>query len=290
MAEKKKHNLIAADDSAVKKPAAKKPAAKPAEPETETEVKPAKPAGAAEGKAGAKKYRIIAVVLWVAAIAFEILAILLLCGKLNWTFMSTLGLVIIFLILDLACCVIGSQLWKKSNRLDPASEKNKVKFWLWNNMGLIVTAFAFIPFIILAFTNKNADKKTKTIAIIVAIIALLIGGLCGYDWNPVSQEDKEEAMEEYSDSCVYWTPFGHVYHLSEDCGSLNHSDNVYYGTVEKAIESNKTRVCSFCEKKYAEDPNYGTSLEEAGVEKSADGENEDETENETEEVGFEIDG
>ena len=43
------------------------------------------------------------------------------------------------------CLIIGSLLWKKANHIDPASEKNKVKFFLWNNMGLIVAVFAFVP-------------------------------------------------------------------------------------------------------------------------------------------------
>ena len=40
------------------------------------------------------------------------------------------------------------------------------------------------------------DKKTKTIAGIVAIVALLIGGLASYDWNPISTEQLEAARAE----------------------------------------------------------------------------------------------
>jgi len=102
--------------------------------------------------------------------------------------------IIIALVLDLVCVIIGAQLWKKANHIKPASEKNKFLFWLWNNMGLIACAVAFIPFVILALTNKNADKKTKAIATVVAVIALLIGGLASYDYNLVSEEQQKAAI------------------------------------------------------------------------------------------------
>lgn len=238
------HTIKRADSDEVVKPAAEAT-------EEVTEEASAKPAKPVKGKEGALGYRIGAAAAWLVAIAFEVIAVLLFVGKLNWTFASTLTLVIIALVLDLACVITGSLLWKKSNLLDPASNKNKVKFWLWNNMGLIVCAFAFIPFIIIALTNKNADKKTKTVAVIVAVIALLIGGLFSYDWNPISAEEKEEAIEEYSGTDVYWTTFGTVYHLDESCSHLNHSDELTVGTVEQAIEANKTRVCKDCEKRAA---------------------------------------
>ena len=175
--------------------------------------------------------RIGAVVLWVVAIAFE-------------------AQLIVFLVLDLACVIIGAQLWKKANHIRPASEKNKLTFWLWNNMGVIVCVIAFVPFIILLLTNKNVDKKTKAIATVVAVIALLIGGVSSYDWNPVSQEQQQAAMEAISDD-VYWTRFGHVYHTHDDCQALNQSEELTYGTVEQAIAANRTRLCAFCAKRDA---------------------------------------
>lgn len=254
MAEKK---ITRAEDAPKKVKHTIKPAA---EGDTAAESS-AKPAAPVKGKSGAAGYRIGAVLLWLAAIAFEVVAILLLFGKIEWTFLPTLALIIIALVLDLICVIVGSLLWKKSNLLDPASNKNKVKFWLWNNMGLIVCAFAFIPFVILALTNKNADKKTKTVAVIVAVIALLIGGLFSYDWNPISAEEKEEAISEYSGVDVYWTNFGKVYHLDEDCSALNHSDELTVGSVEQAIEANRTRVCKFCEKRHEGDAEKGADSE-----------------------------
>ena len=218
-----------------------------AKAEAKAAAKPAaKPAAGAKPKESAAGYRIGAVAAWVVAIVFEVLAVLILVGKINLTFLPTLAQLIIALVLDLACVIVGSLLWKKANRIDPASKANKVKFWFWNNMGLIVCAFAFIPFVILALTNKNADKKTKTIAAVVAVIALLIGGLVSYDWNPISAEEKDAAVETFGDTDVYWSPFGTVYHTSSECSHLNHSDELTVGTVEQAIQANKTRLCKTC--------------------------------------------
>ena len=223
MAEKKEHKIVAAETGTTGKV-----------------VHEAKPVGNASGlRAGA-------VVLWVVAFIFEILAILVLFGKINLTFLPQLWQLIIFLVLDLVCVIIGSQLWKKANHIKPASEKNKVKFWLWNNMGVIVCVFCFLPIIILMLTNKDLDKKTKTIAVVVAIIALLIGGACSLDYNPVSQEQLEAAETALGDETVYWAPFGKVYHTHEDCGALNNTETLTAGTVDQAIAANRTRLCKHC--------------------------------------------
>lgn len=206
-------------------------------------IKQAAPVGNAGG------LRVGAVVLWIVAIAFEVLAVLVLFGKINLTFLPMLYQLIIAIVLDLVCVIIGSQLWKKANHIDPASEANKVKFWLWNNMGLIVTVVAFVPLIILILTKKDADKKTKAIATVVAVIALLVGGLVNYDWNPVSAEEKAAAVSALSGQHVYWAPFGRVYHTHTDCQSLNQSEQLTEGTVEEAIAASRTRLCSFCAKR-----------------------------------------
>ncbi len=226
---KKKKKIVAADSGKVVEAGSRK-------------KKAAAPVGNATG------LRVGAVALWVVALAFEVVALFVLNGKINLTFMPSLYQIIIALVLDLICVIIGSQLWKKANHIKPASEKNKLLFWLWNNMGLIACAVAFIPFVILALTNKNADKKTKTIATVVAIIALLIGGVASYDFNPVSEEQQQAAIEAISDD-VYWSPFGKVYHTHDDCQSLNKTDTLTYGTVEEAIADGRTRLCAFCAKK-----------------------------------------
>ncbi|MBR4157817.1 MAG: hypothetical protein IKR07_02750 [Oscillospiraceae bacterium] len=232
MAEEKKKKIVSADTGEeVAAGSLKKPG-----------MQAAKPVGNATG------LRIGAIILWVAAIAFEVLALLVVLGKLHIGFMSSLLQLIVFIVLDLACVIIGSQLWKKANHIRPASEKNPFLFWLWNNLGVVVCVFAFVPIIIIMLSNKNLDKKTKVIATVVAIIALLIGGVASYDFNPVSQEQLAAAESAITDD-VYWSPFGHVYHTHDDCQALNHSDQLTYGSVEQAIAANRTRLCSFCAKR-----------------------------------------
>ena len=232
MAEKKKKKIVSADSG--------KEIATPQK--KARKVKEAAPVGNAGG------LRIGAVVLWVLAIVMEVLALMVVLGKINLKFMPSLYQLIAFLVLDLIFVIIGAQLWKKANHIDPVSEANKLKFWLWNNMGVIVCTIAFLPIIILMLTNKDLDKKTKTIAVVVAIIAALIGGVCSYDFNPVSEEQQQAAISVLGDESVFWSPFGKVYHTHDDCQSLNQSDTLTYGTVEQAIAANRTRLCSFCAK------------------------------------------
>ena len=184
--------------------------------------------------------------LWVLALAAEVGAILILNGiwyipeeqKLYWLIGA--------LAVDLILVIIGSQLWKKSNRLDPASKASKVKFFLWNNMGLIASVICFLPLIILLLTNKDLDGKTKKIATVVAVIVLIIASLFSIDFDPVSAEDLAEAQQTVGNGSVYWTQFGKSYHLDPNCHTLMRSSKVYPGTIEEAFEANRTDPCDFC--------------------------------------------
>ena len=219
---------------------------------------------AAKSKGNATGRRIGAVILWVIAIALEVLAILLLFAKIEITFMNTLTAIIILLVLDLICVIAGSLLWKQANHIDPASEKNKTLFWIWNNMGLIVCVAAFLPFIILTLTNKKADKKTKIVATVVGVIALLIGGLFSIEWNPLSAEQKAEQEGIFADSVlpqgtVYFTEFGKKYHLYLECQHINNSNTVYSAAMDKpddkecvdiAFENGCNDVCKTCKERF----------------------------------------
>lgn len=254
MAEKKEKKIISAD---TKQEISKEEI----EAKRKENYKEAKPVGNAKSK------RIAAIILWIVAIAMEVLAVLVLNGK-GVHFMSQLTQLIVAIVLDLACIIIGSQFWKQANHIDPASEANKVKFWLWNNMGVIVCTIAFVPIIILMLTNKELDKKTKAIATVVAIIALLIGGVSSYDFNPISEEQLGAAVETLGDEQVYWSPFGHVYHTHDDCQSLNQSEQLTVGTVDQAIAENRTRLCAFCAKQdgitgVATDDNDKSAIEDS---------------------------
>src|SRR5699024_8311290 len=98
------------------------------------------------------------------------------------------------IVLILGLSITGSVLWKKANKLDPASEKQKVKFFIQNQLGAIMAVLAFLPLVIFIFTNKNIDGKTKGIAGTVAVIALLAAGIFGIDFNPPSVEKYTEQI------------------------------------------------------------------------------------------------
>ena len=159
--------------------------------------------------------------------------------------------------LDLIFVIIGSLLWKKANHIDPASEKNKTKFWLWNNLWTILSVIAFLPIIILIFTDKELDKKSKGIVGTVAIIALAIAGLASYDWNPVSMEWLERAEQEVlqvsPSGTVYWAEHSKKYHVDQDCPAFSRSETVYEGTVRDAYERWLTDPCRRCIPEYHED-------------------------------------
>lgn len=199
-------------------------------------------------KQRAAAMRLFAVLLWLIAIASEVAVILLFNGTIyipgnEMVYMiAGIALILIFV-------VIGSQLWKKANRIDPVSKENKLKFYLWNQMGLIAAVIAFFPLVILLLQNKELDKKTKQVLTIVAVIAFLIAGAFSIDYDPVSLEDLEQAKSDsqaLSDGTVYWTRWGKKYHFDLDCYTLGRSAVIYEGTIEEAFEANRTSPCSVC--------------------------------------------
>jgi hypothetical protein len=213
-----------------------------------------------ESKAKAKKLRIIAIVCWVVAIGFEIGAILMLKKvpiSMTW--------LIVLIVVDLIFAVIGSVLWKKSNRFDPASEKDKIKFFIQNQLGLIISLIAFLPLVILVFTNKNMSGKQKGIIGSVAVIALLIAGVTGTDFNPPSQEQYAEQTKQVEaltngGNNVYWTKSGKSYHLYQDCSYINtdKTNEIFEGTVAQARELKKiTDLCDRCENRAKREKDQG---------------------------------
>ena len=196
--------------------------------------------------------RTIAIVLWIVAIIFEVLAIMAVMqsSPLYDKFPGNpLIWMIAFLVADLICVIIAGQLWKKANHIDPPSEKNAVEFFMKSQLGAILSVVAFLPFIILTLLDKDADKRTKYIAIGVAVVAMLIGGGTSADFNPVSSEDLQ-AMQanaiELGDGTVYWTEHGTVYHLNPNCHHIINSANIFTGDAAAAYEHGLTRPCKDC--------------------------------------------
>ncbi len=205
-----------------------------------------------ESKSKATTFRVIAVLGWLVAIGCQVWAYFKLQEvPVNMVWMISL------IVVALIFAIIGNVLWKKANRLDPASEKNKFKFFVQNQLGAIISVLAFLPMVILIFTNKNLSGKQKGILGTVAIAALAAAGLTGTEFNPVSKEQYAEQTAQVEGlnngiNNVYWTPSGRSYHLFQDCGYINgkRTNEIFEGTVANARELKKiTDLCDRCQNK-----------------------------------------
>jgi hypothetical protein len=136
-------------------------------------------------------------------------------------------------------------LWKKANKLDPASEKDTVRFFVQNQLGAFIPIIAFLPIIILIFLNKDMGKSQKGIAGAVGIVVALIAVAAGIDFNPASVEkytaDKQAVIQLLGQDKVYWAGGGEVYHVCGDVPDLNGS-TVKSGTTADAVAASKPRL------------------------------------------------
>jgi len=150
--------------------------------------------------------------------------------------------------------VAGSLLWKVSNRLDPASRADGARFFVQNQLGVIMAVIAFLPLVILIFANKNLSGKQKGIVGTIAVAALVLAGVTGVDLNPPSVEQYSEQTKQVEAlnqgaNHVYWTKHGKSYHLYSDCSYITGDKTVeiFEGTVAKARElKNITDLCNRC--------------------------------------------
>ena len=206
-----------------------------------------------ESKGKAKQLRLFAFLAWIIAIAAQVFAIFKLIHD------ETLVWLIVVIVAILALSITGSMLWKKANRLDPASEQNKTKFFVQNQLGAIMGVLAFLPLVILIFMNKDVDGKTKGIAGSIAVVALLIAGISGVDFNPPSVEKYTKEINEqtsvlkdlnFDNDNVYWTSAGNKYHIFEDCQHIKGRESISNGTVKESWEKKGiSELCKTCEKR-----------------------------------------
>lgn len=210
----------------------------------------------ADNKSKATTFRAIAIVGWIIAIGFEVWGIIKLqAEEPNMTWL------IVLIVAALILAVVGNLLWKKANRLDPASEKDKFKFFVQNQLGAIMSAVAFLPLVILILTNKNIDGKQKGILGGIAGAALLIAVGTGIDFNPPSVEQYTEQTKQVEAlnggvNNVFWTKSGKSYHLFSSCGYINgdRTKEIFEGTVADARElKNITDLCDRCERQAVKD-------------------------------------
>jgi len=217
-----------------------------------------------ENKGKATQLRVIAGILWFLAICAQIGAISLLFRppvSMTW--------IIILIVVDLVLVIIGSILWKRSNRLDPASEKNKFKFFMQSQLGLVAAIVAFLPLVIFILTSKNIDGKQKGILGGIAVVALIAAGIVGTDFNPPSVEKYTEQSNYVKELTgvdhVYWTKSGTKYHLYNDCQYLksDRTTEIFEGgSVADAYAHNHKikpemgSLCSACEKRAAKEKGW----------------------------------
>ena len=207
-----------------------------------------------EAKGEAKKLRIFAVIAWLLAMAGQAYAIFNLIS--DETLMWLIGAIVVILIL----AITGSTLWKKANRLDPASEKEPTRFFIQNQLGAIMGVLAFLPMVIMILNNKNISGKTKGIAGSIAAVAMVAAGLTGADFNPPSQEKYTKEINEQTAAAqrlsidsdnVYWSKAGNKYHAYDDCYHIKNKA-VSNGSIKESWEQKGiSELCKTCQKKAA---------------------------------------
>ncbi len=199
----------------------------------------------AEAKGRATRLRLIAAVLWLLAIAGELFGIFWVLRQDPVNMVLLIGLIVAIG----ALAIPGSLLWKKANRLDPASRQDTVRFFVQNQLGAIIAVLAFLPLIVLILTNKDMDKNQKALAGGIGAVVMAVAVVVGIDWNPPSTEQyaEEESIvtQVTGEDLVYWTSNGSVFHLCEEVPDVNREsqDNtIHEGTVAQAHEDGMDRL------------------------------------------------
>ncbi|WOC13646.1 hypothetical protein [Gordonia sp. MP11Mi] len=196
-----------------------------------------------EAKSKARTLRVVAAVLWLIAIGGELAALF-------WVLKQDpvrVGLLVVFIVAIGVFALGGSLLWKKANRLDPASREDTVRFFIQNQLGVIVTVIAFLPLIVMIFLNKDMDGKQKGIAGGIAIVIAAAVGLASADWNPPSTEqysaETNVVKQLTGRDDVVWVKGGSAFHVCEDVPDLRRSKKTKeHGTVAQAHAANIPRL------------------------------------------------
>lgn len=229
-----------------------------------------------EAKAEAGKLRLFAWIAWALAIAGEAFAVF-------WVLRQPeikMWLLIVMIVVIGGLALGGSLVWKKANRLDPASKRDTIKFFVQNQLGAIMTVIAFLPLIIMVFLNKDMDGKQKGIAGGIGIVVMLVVGYFASDLNPPSQEQYSDetriVLELTGKDEVVWTKSGSVFHLCAEASDMQREskDNeVHVGTVAQAHAAGKSRLtkkvemeikqCGLDINDYNPNPTSGTDLPES---------------------------
>ena len=219
---------------------------------TELEDRLTSPDTEALGKAKSK--RMIALGMWAVAIILELVAIFWLLrppfeelvasqGFPQWRFYLLFGFIAVIGVLAIG----GSLLWKQANRLDPASEKEPVKFFIQNQLGAFIALLAFLPLIIMIFMNKDMSAKQRNVAGGAAVIVGLLATYMGIDFQPLSKEqvavESQVVQQLVGQDLVWWSAGGGVVHLCENVSDLERATTVISsGTIANAFGEGKSGI------------------------------------------------
>jgi len=217
-----------------------------------------------EAKANAKKFRTYAIIGWTVAMIAQVLAIMKLIND------ETLIALIAAIVVILGIAFFSGNFWKKSNKLDPTSEKNSLRFFFQNQLGAIMGVLCFLPLVISIFTSNTISGKTKAIAGTAASAAMTAAGISGAEFDPASKEkytkeiqaqNKDAESVGINTNKVYWSKAGNKYHAYNDCQYIK-GKSLSSGSIKKSWEEKGiSELCKVCRKRSAKD---ATVKEKAG--------------------------
>lgn len=200
-----------------------------------------------EAAAQAKKLRIFAWIGWILAIGIEIFTIFMIVPQAS----QKLWLLLVMLI-PIAILAIGANLlWKKANRLSPASKANATRFFVQNQLGAIMTVIAFLPLIVIVLLDKDMDGKQKGIVGgIAAVVMVAIAAFTGAEWDGGPSQEQYRYEENIIERLtgvdeVFWVKGGTVFHVCAAVPDVNKESKdgtIYSGTVAEAHAFGKDRL------------------------------------------------
>jgi hypothetical protein len=242
-------------------------AARPAtaRPERTFVTKTGQPVQAAGAKKSSMPWRIFAFLFWVIGLLGMAMAVVMIMEGNERLMFVGIGVAAV-------ACIVGSQLWKRANRISPCTVKQdgsfgaKFKTFLWNQMGVIFTFLTFLPIgLVLLLKSEKLSAKGKQWASILTAALVLLVGAASYDYHaPVAEvaaqasaadvEQKvaageleiPEGYEAYLENDAYWTRYGYSFHFNQDCQAIIRSLTIYAGSLADALEARKLNPCSFC--------------------------------------------
>ena len=201
--------------------------------------------------------RVGAFVLWaLAAVAMylpQIGQLNLPFGAVRMIFLNALTEAIVDIVVAGVLVVLAAQLWKKANHIHPTKAHSPVLQFIWNQLGVLMAGIIFAPLAIIMITKSDKiDERMKKIVSVVLAVVFLAAAAGSADYHPVTQDQVNEILEEADENGytgdAYWTKYGHSYHFSLECQALRNSkrENIYSGTLQEALDANRTDPCDFC--------------------------------------------